>query len=319
MELFANELSLHGQFRSPQEIRAAIGSVMEMREVARQFRRELYCRRDLVRTRPVSGRETLQQSLRHLTKTERGAVMSWLVKGGPFWDDLRRHGSDDYFRCGEEVVTDSSVGEAAFRVLHGAAAGLVGATPSHWDHSPVDVVWERDDPESRRLASIENWRDAASLKRALADVAPSPQSWVDLGKEADHRFGRLTFAKNAFSPLNGRPFNTSSAQRVLALLEILSRLALAFDGAGKRTAEGHRIYRDYFAGKRALFSDSSDSEKEAFKQKLTFPNPDRPGKSLFCPHHGKVHSQTLRFHFSWPIRHDEPVYVVYVGRKRTIK
>ena len=319
MDLFANELSLHGQFQSPQEMRAAIRRIMSMREIALRFRRELFCRHGSATTRPVRGSETLQESLRHLTNTERRAVMSWLVRGGPFWDDLRRHRPDDYFRCGEEVVTDSSVGEAAFRALHGTTSGLVSATPSDWDHSPVEVVWERDDPETNRVASIENWRDAGSLEGALAKAAPVPRSWADLGKDAVRRFERLTFAEDGFAPLNVRPFNDSSARRVLFLLDTLNRLALAFNDAGERTTEGHRIYQNYFTGDDAPFSDSSDSEKRAYKRRLTFPNPDRPGEELFCPWHGKESRSLLRLHFSWPIRYSEPVYVVYVGRKRTTK
>lgn len=319
MDLFANELSFHGQFQSPREMRAAIDGIMKMRQVAHRFRRELYCRKGLTWARPVCGHKTLQESLQFLTNAERGVVMSWLTKGGPFWDDIRQHGPNDYFRCGDEIVTDSSVGEAAFRALHGVTAGLVSATPSDWDHSPVEVVWERDDPEANRVAKIENWRDTASLEDALTKAAPVPRSWVDLGKDAVRRFRRLTFAEDWFVPLQVRPFNDSSARRVLVLLDILDRLAIAFDDAGERTAEGHRIYRNYFTGEKALFSDSSDSEKRVYRQALTFPNPDRPGEYLFCPWHGKESGSLLRLHFSWPIRHSEPVYVVYVGRKKTTK
>ena len=319
MELFANELSFHGQFYSVRQVREAIDGIMRMREVARRHERPLYCRHDLAWGRPVRGEETLQQSVRLLPRDQQSAVMSWLMKGGPFWNDLLQQGPGDAFRCGEEEVTGSSIGEAAFRMLHGVAAGLVSVTPSDWDHSPVEVRRDRGDRETGAIASLGNWRDASSLERALAAAAKPPQSWVDLGREAGRRFERLTFAEKGFAPLEGHPFNDSSAQRVLVLLDILNRLALAFDDTGRRTAEGHWIYRDYFTGEKALFSDSSDSEKRALKRKLTFPNPDRPGEELFCPWHGKESGSVLRLHFSWPIRHSEPVYIVYVGRKITTK
>ena len=120
-----------------------------------------------------------------------------------------------------------------------------------------------------------------------------------------------------FDPLVGVPFAKSAADRILALLSILDHCANAFDAGGSRTSEGNRIYRDYFAGDNALFSDSSDSEKHSFRTRLTFPHPDKPGESLFCTWHGKVRHMTLRLHFSWPIRAGEPVYVVYAGPKLT--
>lgn len=319
MELFANELSLHGQFRSPQAIRTAIGGFMKMRGVAKRFRRELYCRRDLAWTRPVWGRETHQESLRHLTKTEKGAVMSWLMKGGPFWDDLRQHGADDYFSCRKEVVTDSSVGEAAFRVLHGSAAGLVSATPSRWDRSPVQVVRERDGPETNRTASVPNWSDAASLEQALADAATPPKSWADLRDRSVLRFDRLTIAEFASQPMQGVPFSSSSAERVMFLLEVLNRLAGELESTGGWTSEGKLLYAAHFVGKTAVFSDSSGKEKVEFEDDLHFPHPDRPDEKIFCPWHGKERFLQLRLHFSWPIQHSQPVYVVYLGPKITKK
>ena len=101
------------------------------------------------------------------------------------------------------------------------------------------------------------------------------------------------------------------------LLSALDGFASEFDASGLRTPEGRRIYREYFSGEEAAFSDSSDSEKRRFRARLTFPHPDEPGESMFCTWHGKVSHMTLRLHFSWPVRADEPVYVVYAGPKLT--
>ena len=68
---------------------------------------------------------SLQQTLGQLDKSERLAAIGWLTRRGPFWDDLRRHGAGDWLEYRGEVVTDTAVGEAAFRVLHNNACGLV--------------------------------------------------------------------------------------------------------------------------------------------------------------------------------------------------
>ena len=95
-------------------------------------------------------------------------------------------------------------------------------------------------------------------------------------------------------------------ERFLALLDILDRMARAFDATGARTPEGQGLYQAYFTGDNALFSDSSDKEKRRFGEALTFPHPGAPGSSLSCPWHGKVRHMTLRLHFSWPVEAANP-------------
>ena len=51
-----------------------------------------------------------------------------MTKSGPFWDDLRNHGADDWLECKGKLVTDTAVGEAAFRTLHDSGCGLVSVT-----------------------------------------------------------------------------------------------------------------------------------------------------------------------------------------------
>lgn len=214
-----------------------------------------------------------------------------------------------------EVVTDSAVGEAAFRELHGVECGLASVTPSNWNFSPVDVAWRRDEGVDDRCAVLKNWWDAATMERELPPTVVT--SWRDVREAALSRFGRLTFSDDCFENLGGVPFARSSADRVLVLLGILNQLGLCYGSDGKRNAEGHRLYRDYFTGQQALFSDSADTEKSDFRSELTFPHPEKEGESLFCTWHGKERRSTLRLHFSWPIRFREPVYVVYVGPKLT--
>ena len=244
--------------------------------------------------------------------------MSWLTRSGPFWDDLRRHDAADWLECRGEIVTDTSVGEAAYRTLLGVECALISAVPSDWDYSPVEVIWNREaeDLEGQN-AAIDNWRDAGALEEWLQDVAPPIQSWAELDDSAKFRFRSLTFTEHCFDHLAGVPFARSAADRILVLLGILDRFANAFDAAGSRTPEGSRIYRDYFTGDMAPFSDSSDREKRNFRNELTFPHPARPGEFVFCTWHGKVRHMTLRLHFSWPVRADEPIYVVYAGPKLT--
>ena len=318
MDLLANDLSIHGQFHDISSFRDALARLLAMRNAAHRFGREVYCNRALLTAKPMPDM-TMQQTLGRLASNEQRAAMSWLTRGGPFWDDICRHGAGDYLESRGEVVTESAVGEAAFRMLHGVEYGLVSVIPSDWDYSPVEVTWRQDSEGLHdQSVTLENWRSATMLEERLRANAQPIRSWNELREVSTKRFENLTFTEDCFTPLlAGVPFAKSVAERILVLLDILDRLASAFDTNGVRTSEWHQIYQEHFTGERALFSDSSDAEKHDFHNELMFPNPDEPGKVLFCTWHGKVSHMTLRLHFSWPILHAKPVYVVYAGPKIT--
>ena len=314
-----NDQSIHGQFYDVASFRDSLARLMAMRNAAQRFGRKVYCHSELQNANPMPG-VPMQQAVQRLKKDEQRSMMSWLTKGRPFWDDLRKHGLADWLECRGEVVTDSAVGEAAYRKLHAIECGLVSATPSNWDFSPVAVTWRRDaEGLEDQHTDLDNWRDAFTLEEMLRDAAPPLRSWADLQDSSTNRFRSLTFAGDCFKPLVGIPFSESAADRILFLLGILDRLARAFDADGAQTPEAQRIYEDYFKGENALFSDSSSREKRKsrFRNKLTFPHPDDPGKSLFCTWHGKVPYMTLRLHYWWSRKSDDPIYVVYAGPKLT--
>ncbi len=319
MEFFANDLSIHGQFHDISSFRDSLARLMAMRNAARHFGREMYCHSALLTANPMPNM-TMQQVLGRLASSERRAAMVWLTRGGPFWDDRRRqHGADDYLECGDDIVTDSAVGEAAYRKLHEVECGLVSVTPSDWDVSPVKVTWRREaEGLDDQIAALENWWEVETLENSLQASAPPIRSWNDLRDASTSRFKSLTFAGDCFEPLVGIPFSKSASDRILFLLGILDQFARAFDADGARTSEGHGIYQNYFTGgENALFSDSSPREKRNFRNELTFPHPENPEKSLCCTWHGKERHMMLRLHFSWPIQSGKPVYVVYAGPKIT--
>ena len=287
---------------------------------AEKFGFNVHCSRYLLETTPMPG-ESMRSALNRLSKDEKRNAMIWLTRGGPFLEDFRRHDSDTYLECRDDIVTDSTVGEAAFRKFNDIDSCLISARPSDWNYDPVVVVWRRESEGlDNRVVELPNWRDSGSLEIALRGLANSVQSWNDLKLISVKRFKHLSFADDSFNFLdNGMPFVESAAKRMLVLFGILDRFADAFNENGTRTTEGHQLYRDYFTGDRALFSDSSATEKRSFKKELMFLHPaDRSTRRPFT-WHGKVNNPVMRFHFSWPIRHREPVYIVYVGPKLTRK
>ena len=318
MDLLANDLSVHEQFHDVAAFREAFSRLMSMRNVARRYGRDVHCHRTLLNVNPTPDISLQQAIMGFPLDSERRAAMMWLTRTGPFWDDIRQHAVGDWLECGGEIVTDSAVGEAAFRTLHGVECSLVSLSPTDWNSSPVEVIWCREaEGLEDRYTELENWWNGAAFEDALQERAPPIQSWEELRLACAERFENLIFAEDCFEPLVGVPFSKNVAERFLVLLDILEVLSGEFDVAGARTEEGHRIYRDYFTGDRALFSDSSDREKRDFRQELTFAQPEDPGSRLFCSWHGKVSRLTLRLHFSWPIEAGKAVYVVYAGPKIT--
>ena len=77
----------------------------------------------------------MPQAVQALERNSRRALMLWLSRRGPFWEEAREHGGDDYLDCFQyrgRIVTDTAVGEAAFCTLHGLDRGLVSLIPSSW-------------------------------------------------------------------------------------------------------------------------------------------------------------------------------------------
>lgn len=323
MKLLFNDLSLHGQFQSVRDFEESIRLVMEMRAIARRFGRELHCPINVVNAPCVVGDMPMQQAISFLGKDAQSALRAWLTREGPFMEDTRQHRSGDRLYCGDEEVTNTAVGEAAYCIrFHDEDHHLVSLSPSTWNFSPVPVVWRKSRGRSFPL-DIENYWEREALQRALEDVAPPTPpmgEWPDMEEKARKQYAALTFSDDAFEPIRLYPFKESAAKRIIEILGVLHDLKRSFDAQGKLTDDGQDIYRKHFVGDKAWFSDSSDREKAQFRQELTFPNPLQRGERLFCPMHGKVKSDVpIRVHYHWNISADEPVYVMYVGSKITTR
>jgi hypothetical protein len=213
-------------------------------------------------------------------------------------------------------MADSAVGEAAFGVIHGQRRELASLAPSNFELTPLPVTWVANDGHLSTVAVHNHW-SVNELEGALLDAPPTIDSWEKLAAICRSQCDKLTFSEDCFAQLRGHPFVEGAARHTLVLLDVLHRFSQCFDAAGQRTPEGQRLYQDHFTGAKAWFSDSSDAEKQEFEKALTFKHPTAEGETLFCPWHGKVKTPQIRIHFSWPIRANEPVHVVYVGPKLT--
>lgn len=321
MELLFNDLSLHGQFGELRSFEASLTTLMQIREIARQYGRAVPCLRSINQAQ-VTSSVRLFQVLDRLSLDRRRAILQWLARDGPFWDDNRHHTSDEWYEFRGTIVTDTALGEAAWGSIHRIDTRLVSLSPSNWEIAPITID-EVQSSGSRMETSVENYWSTATIENALKSAPIPISSWHELREVSLARCGHLQIAADAFEPIGGHPFVFSAAQRILFILVTLNRLKQCFDASGQWTQEGHFIYRDYFTGKKgsggrgALFSDSSDKEKSDFTKEMTFNHPSKNNTKIFCPWHGKIQTPQMRVHFTHPIRHDEPLAIVYIGPKIT--
>ncbi|MCY4331630.1 MAG: hypothetical protein OXC96_03815 [Cyanobacteria bacterium MAG CAR1_bin_15] len=326
MDLLFNDLSIHGQFHDVDSFRQALQQLRRVHAAAKDLQCEVYCNSRLLNaTYPIPGM-SMQEAIGQLNKEMQRAIMTWwtksLVTNHEGNQNLKKV-IIDQVRV-NTPLTETMIGRAVLEELESRKCGLVSMINSDWEFSPVKVKVEFHHNNISKIQCVEilNWWSPEKLRnRLLEDILSSINSWNDF-QEALRKYlhsERLKFSEKCFKSLSDSKvnFHKSSANSLLNLLHILEQLAGAFDANGRRTDESHKIYQDYFTGDNALFSDSSDREKQHFKRNLTFPHPEHPGQEIFCPYHGKERHLTLRLHFSWPIQPGKPVYVVYIGPKLT--
>lgn len=314
MELFFNDLSLHEQFRDLTTFRSAVECVMNIRNTIKRFGRELYCHRSVASMQVTKDRK-MQQAVQCLSRDQQIAWMLWIRRQGPFWEDDRQHSESDYMACKNDVVTETGLGEAAWRLFYKIDCGAVSMGTSLWLSEFLVVDWHEN--EDVKSIKVPNYWDTETLTKVLETANKPLQSWKELEKTAKNRCPELTFSPESFEPLRGHPFVAGAAHQLLRLLVILQKFKNCFDENGKRTPQGQEIYQKHFTGDNAWFSDSSDTEKVKFKKDLTFSHPLNVTDPLFCTWHGKVKTSQLRIHFSWPIQARKSLYIAYVGPKLT--
>lgn len=317
MELLFNERSLNGQFADIPAFAEALDNLMKMRQIAKRYRLELRCHRSCQNAHVLADMP-LNKAIQMLDRHKISAIMGWLGRTGPYWEDEREHSANEYFESQEDIVTDSAIGECAFLNFSNRNAQLVSVNNSEWSSSPIEVKWHREKLDAISI-NIINHTSETTLEKQLI-TSPQPLlSWESFSQTCISRFNNLYFSKDTFTPLKGRPFSASVAKNFLDLLEVLSNFKASHEPKIGRTQVGHELYQKFFTGQSAWFTDSSETEKNEFKNEMTFPHPENPGELILAPYHGKVKTPQMRIHFTWPVSAEKKLYILYIGDKITKK
>ena len=273
----------------------------------------LYCARAMPSTEVWSG-VTLADVARTMPPDERGLLLAWVNKYGPFIDDDRQSIDDDLFFFGEIEVTECGLGEAARRILalHGAAVfSAIVQQRSPFAVDPVRVVQGFPD-EAIVHVEVPNYRDDVALRLALAALRPTPTSWSDLLSQCRSDYDRVLIGTHCDAVLEPHPYRPNVGSRVDFLLGILQRMMTEMREDGRLTNIGVSLREQYFVGERALFTNESETRKHSIAE-FTFPDPAGSG-SLVCHWHGKISTPAYRIHFEWPVSPPRRrLKVVYIG------
>jgi len=316
MEFIVNDRSLHEQFHSQTAFAESFQRILALRADIERNRHVVRSARELLNAR-ISPDLTLRHALRTLDPKLRIVATTWLANKGPFWDDEPLHGDDDWFEDDTgAIVTKTGLGEAAMALLRESTRALVTFDPSDWLRNPLVVDHVRNDG-ARRSFDLQNHWALPELEQCLRELRPPLASWENLVQWARDECPHVTLTRDVIRSLDGHPFSPGAAERFQELLKVLDAMQSHVGSDGRLRPRGMELFQNHFVGDKAWFSDSSDDEKHTFRHELSFPDPNRPGTTMPCTWHGKVKIQQLRMHFTFPLRHDCPLYVVYIGPKLT--
>lgn len=138
MQLLLNELSLNGQFTCVADFESAVDNIMKIKKL----KPELHCHRNLRDGEVLVTHDlSLRQSVKQFKLNKQRAFMSWITTKGPFWEESRQHSSDDWLESQNDIVTDTGLGEVAYRRFIGSNYQTFSFEGTKWDIDPINVDW----------------------------------------------------------------------------------------------------------------------------------------------------------------------------------
>ncbi len=293
---------------------------MTIRRLIEQYGRALACHRS-VRNARVFGDETMPQAVNRLPLDQRRALMSWLTNEGPFWQDNQPHDGNEWFEHRDLIVTETAVGEAAWKTTQGMPHGLVSMDPSGWLYDPIAVMHQSNEA-AHEIAVPNVWTIDVITKR-LSALPRVFENWTALSVHLRRTCIALRFAENAFEPISAFPFVRSVADQIERQLAVLNELQQLLNLNNSPTQRTNEIFRHHFTGEHAWFKNESESNQNLYRQQLTFPHPDEPGAEIYCAWHAHPNTPKtfapIRIHFSGPPQVGGQTFIAYVGRKITTK
>ncbi len=317
---FLNDLSIDGQFSDPGAFILELRRLLDARERSGLVKKSLLCSR-LLGDRPATATQTFRAVVQtHSDKDLRQRILRWVGQSGPFWEDEQATVPDDLFYFNEDDVTLQGLGEAARRRILGAKAAVY-SLPGSGNGCDADPLLVTHGLLEDKIGEIEvpNHISVESMESAAKEALPTPKNWTELLATVEAAFEAVTLSQDIAGVLRPHPFSQNVADRVLELVGILDQLVKSRDERRQYTDVSYGLIANFFSGSAARFTDESATNKHKYRAEMTFPDPDAPGSTVFCPFHGKINQPAYRIHIRWPLeaQHDK-ILIAYIGPKITV-
>ena len=262
MNCYIHDLSLNGQYPSPDEFLEEIEALLKLRQQYPVIQENLYCTRT-ISERPITAKQNLRDIARGANPNLRQQILNWISKKGPFWDEDRTSHTDDYFECAGQDVTDQGAGEAARRKTNMLDTSTFSFSGGGFDYSPLSVQHGLAENPLAHY-DLPNFWQRPQLQTALHNALPKPGNWAQTVSQAQQRFPALLFADYLLPRLQRETFTVYLAERIFELLGTLQEFMAVRHANGGYSAQNDEMIANHFAGGKAWFTDESDTNKKHF-------------------------------------------------------
>lgn len=320
IKCYLNELSLTGQFNSPELFIEHLKNILSIKDRYSNFFKNFYCPRGLPEAK-VSGESTFRDAVvATRDKNFVRKVILWLDRHGPFVDSDNTEPDHPFIHemNGRDITGTSlaTVTELAHFRDNVSVFSFGGSEPG-FSYSPLIMKYYYGDMINN--VEVENIWDINVLAKTAEKYEQEsffyPTSWDGFLKYITEKFPFVKFSTDIIDTLNKQQFNNVACERGIFLTSILNEYVESRNVDGTYSERTNLILKDYFSGSRALFTDESTTNKDDFKSEMTF---TIDGAKVVCSWHGKISFRVFRMHFNYPIKNsDKIINVVYFGPKLT--
>lgn len=309
----ANDASLEGQFASLADFISALRFWISAERSARKLGFRLEVNRSICSRSVIGGAPLKAVVNQHHDQDLKRALLRWFDLTGPFWDDTPLHSPGEYYEAHGNLVTETALAEICTLLECGEQAVPISLTPSSYSTDEIKIDWIGR-ATGDWSCTVRNFTALEGLESFLSSIRRPFSNWAELIEHINENFTSLLLATDLIDRLP-TTFYPNVAQRTWVLLNALNQINSALlRGEQPRFNE---LRTSWMEGQSARITDSSDTEKNEFREDLTFRHP-LTGQKIFCPWHAKIKTPQYRIHFEWPKANPaEPLFIGYIGPKLT--
>lgn len=311
MEIFINEISLHGQYADEKDFKTAITTFMSVFDLVHQKKAMAYKNLEILFQRQAIQHKDFTSSFESIKDQSFKQAFKQIVfnKNNPKdWTLQKVQKAEDVYRCEaiDDFVNDTTLAEVAARNrLDRLNRVLIHFKPSHFKESPIEIH-RNEEIEPNLLDFVETrdefqqWTDRIVVTEPKILIENGTILWL----EREIFFPNLIFCKNVRKMIEN--FNSSMP----AFVQITQRL---FELETYAVGRGNRFNPDHLPTK---ISPESVTRLNDFAQELTWECPDGIHRTFSW--HSRYTPGAGRIHF-YPLMDSNKIIIGSIANQNSIK